>query len=96
MTLNLDPDRLFPADPATRDVARGLYQRVAESPIISPHGHVDPRLLLDNEPFSNAAELFIRFDHYVTRLMHAAGVKLTDLGIPSRTGGEAVAAPREV
>ena len=96
MTLHLDPDRLFPVDPATRDVARGLYERVAELPIISPHGHVDPRLLLDNEPFVDAAELFIRFDHYVTRLMHAAGVTLTDLGIPSRTGGAAVAAPREV
>ncbi|MFT2817489.1 glucuronate isomerase [Leifsonia sp. A12D58] len=95
MTLHLDPDRLFPVDPATRDVARGLYQRVAELPIISPHGHVDPRLLLDDEPFVDAAELFIRFDHYVTRLMHAAGVPLTDLGIPSRTGG-AVAAPRDV
>ena len=96
MTLHLDPDRLFPVDPATRDVARGLYESVAELPIISPHGHVDPRLLLDDEPFVDAAELFIRFDHYVTRLMHAAGVKLTDLGIPSRTGGTTVAAPREV
>lgn len=96
MTLQLDPDRLFPVDPATRAVARSLYQLVADAPIISPHGHVDPLLLLDNEPFSNPAELFIRFDHYVTRLMHAAGVKLTALGIPSNVDGEQVAEPREV
>ncbi|WP_104473928.1 glucuronate isomerase [Microterricola pindariensis] len=96
MTLTLDSDRLFPADPATRTVARALYQRVADAPIISPHGHVDPLLLLGNEPFGDPAELFIRFDHYVSRLMHAAGVKLTELGIPSRTGGEPVATPREV
>ncbi|MET1052142.1 MAG: glucuronate isomerase [Mycetocola sp.] len=96
MKLQLDQDRLFPADPATRDVARSLYERVADLPILSPHGHVDPALLVDDEPFPNPAELFIRFDHYVTRLMHAAGVSLADLGIPDRTSGTAVAPPREV
>ncbi|GAA3873768.1 glucuronate isomerase [Leifsonia kafniensis] len=96
MKLQLDPDRLFPADPATRDVASGLYSRVADLPILSPHGHVDPALLLDNTPFGDPSELFIRYDHYVTRLMHAAGVQLSDLGIPDRTTGAAVATPREV
>ncbi len=94
-TLQLDPDRLLPADPATRDVARELYALVAELPIISPHGHVDPRLLLDDEPFPDPAQLFIRFDHYVTRLMHAAGVDLAELGIPA-TDGRPVAEPRDV
>jgi glucuronate isomerase len=79
--MQLDPDRLFPADPATRDVARGLYQRVAELPIISPHGHVAPSLLQENEPFSDAANLFLTYDHYVFRLLHAAGVDLVDLGV---------------
>ena len=37
MRLQLDQDRLFPVDPATRAVARELYERVAELPIISPH-----------------------------------------------------------
>ena len=96
MKLQLDQDRLFPSDPATRDVARALYGRVADLPIISPHGHVDPALLVDDEPFPNPAELFIRFDHYVTRLMHASGVGLDALGIPDRTSGGAVASPREV
>lgn len=96
MKLQLDQDRLFPSDPATRDVARALYERVADLPIISPHGHVDPALLVDDEPFPNPAELFIRFDHYVTRLMHSAGVGLDALGIPDRVSGGDVASPREV
>ena len=79
--LHLDPDRLFPADPATRDVARDLYASVADLPIISPHGHVAPSLLLDDAPFADPAELFITYDHYVTRLLHAAGVDLARLGV---------------
>nr|WP_181409027.1 glucuronate isomerase [Schumannella soli] len=95
MTLRLDPDRLLPADPATREVARSLYASVAELPIVSPHGHVDPRLIFDDQPFPNPAELFIRYDHYVTRLMHAAGVELADLGIPA-ADGRPIAEPRQV
>lgn len=94
-TLRLDPDRLLPADPATRVIARDLYERVAAMPVVSPHGHVDPALLLEDRPFPNPAELFIRFDHYVTRLMHAAGVDLADLGIPA-DDGRPVAGPRAV
>ncbi|NYG97684.1 glucuronate isomerase [Schumannella luteola] len=95
MTLRLDPDRLLPADPATREVARSLYASTAELPIVSPHGHVDPRLIFDDQPFPNPAELFIRYDHYVTRLMHAAGVELADLGIPA-ADGRPIAEPRQV
>ena len=32
----LDEDRLFPATPRVRDIARALYQTVADLPIISP------------------------------------------------------------
>ena len=96
MTLLLDPDRLLPADPATRDIARDLYEAVAGMPILSPHGHVDPRLLHDDVPFADPAELFIRHDHYVTRLMHAAGIDLTALGIPDRTAATPVADGRTV
>ena len=79
--LQLDPDRLFPSDPATRDVARSLYESVADLPIISPHGHVAPSLLMDDEPFADPAELLIRHDHYVTRLLHSAGIDLATLGV---------------
>lgn len=40
----LSPDRLFDPDPACRNLTRQLYESVAGPPIISPHGHVDPRL----------------------------------------------------
>lgn len=88
----LDPDRLLPVDPATRDVARALYERVVDHPIISPHGHVAPRLLLDDEPFPDPTELFISHDHYVTRMLHSAGFDLGALGVG--LGGPAD--PREV
>jgi glucuronate isomerase len=94
--VRLDPDRLLPADPATRELARGLYERVAGLPIISPHGHVDAALLLEDEPFADPAGLLIRRDHYVTRLIHAAGVPLERLGVRERAGGAAAVSPREV
>jgi glucuronate isomerase len=94
--LHLDPDRLFPGDPATRDLARGLYESVAALPILSPHGHVDPRILVENQPFPDPAELFIRYDHYVTRLLHADGLSLPEIGIADRSGTTPVATPREV
>lgn len=61
-------------------MAGELYSLVEKLPIISPHGHVDPRMLVENKPFANPAELFIYFDHYVTRLLHAQGFALADLG----------------
>ncbi|MBM2614328.1 glucuronate isomerase [Actinoplanes sp. LDG1-06] len=79
--LTLHPDRLLPAEPGVRSIARRLYEQVRGLPIISPHGHVDPRLILDDEPFTDPASLFIQPDHYVTRLLHANGVSLTALGV---------------
>jgi glucuronate isomerase len=96
MKLQLDPDRLFPADLATRDIARGLYETVAALPILSPHGHVDPRLLLNDTPFTDPAELFIRYDHYVTRVLHSAGFGLDAIGIPELSGAGTPAPPRQV
>ncbi|MGO1921622.1 MAG: glucuronate isomerase [Microbacterium sp.] len=86
--LELDDDRLLPVDPTTRAIARDLYAAVAELPIISPHGHVDPAMLRDDAPFSDPAELFITKDHYVTRLLHAAGVDLAAVGAGRTTGAD--------
>ncbi len=91
MPLELDPDRLFPAESETRAVARGLYESVRDLPIISPHGHVDPRLLFDDQPFPDPAELLLTRDHYITRLLHAAGVDLASVG----AGTSAAVDPRE-
>ncbi len=70
------PDRLLPADPGTRSIARDLLQRVQDLPIISPHGHVDAAVIEDNTPFPDPAALLVSPDHYVTRLIHASGVPL--------------------
>jgi len=86
----LDPARLLPADPAVRAVAQSLVDAVAELPIISPHGHVPATMLAEDIPFDNPTELFITQDHYLTRLLHADGVDLGDLGV-----GGAEVDPRE-
>ena len=79
--LTLHADRLLPADPAVRAIARELYTSISDHPIISPHGHVDPRMLLDDQPFADPTSLLLQPDHYVTRLLHANGVRLADLGV---------------
>ena len=79
--LSLHPDRLLPPDHGVREIARRLYEFVRGLPVISPHGHIDPRALLDNEPFPDPATLFVTPDHYVTRLLNASGVPLDALGV---------------
>jgi len=85
--LALHPDRLFPADSATRDLARRLYATVKDLPIVSPHGHTDPQWYADDAPFGNASALFITPDHYVFRMLYSQGIRLEDLGIPRSDGG---------
>ena len=80
--LELDPDRLFPADAATRAVARALYAEVAELPIVSPHGHTDPEWFAGNAAWSDATSLLLAPDHYLYRMLYSQGVALDDLGIP--------------
>lgn len=84
----LDPDRLFPVEPSVRDMARGLYQSICDLPIISPHGHCDPKWFAQNQRFPNPAELFVVPDHYAFRMLVSQGVQMDALGIP-RTDGEA-------
>ncbi|WP_427963430.1 glucuronate isomerase [Altererythrobacter sp.] len=79
--LILNPDRLLPADPKTRDIARDLYRSVAGLPIISPHGHTDPEWFAKDDPFGNAAELLLVPDHYLFRMLYSQGVRLEGLGI---------------
>src|SRR6478672_7960668 len=75
------PDRLLPADPGVREVARSLFSRVDGLPIISPHGHVDAAVIEQNTPFPDPAALLVTPDHYVTRLIHAGGVTMDQLGL---------------
>ncbi len=90
----MDQDRLFPADPATRAIARELYAEVRDLPLISPHGHVDPALLADDAPLPDPAALFVAPDHYLTRMLYSQGVSPRRLGVPDRDG-RVQAAPRE-
>lgn len=88
--LVLNPDRLLPADPKTRDLARALYAEVAHLPIVSPHGHTDPSWFAGNEGFGNATELLLVPDHYVFRMLYSQGVPMEALGV-----GGANVDPRE-
>ena len=86
MTL-LDDDRLFPTHGRARDLARALYEQVRDLPLVSPHGHTDPRWFAENEAFPDPAQLFVTPDHYVFRMLCSQGVALTDLGVPRADGG---------
>src|SRR6476660_1338526 len=85
-TLELHPDRLFPAEPTTRRLARSLYETVRDVPIVSPHGHTDPQWYAANLPFQDPSALFIVPDHYVFRMLYSQGVSLEALGVPKRAG----------
>src|SRR5580704_6093790 len=82
----IHPDRLFPIEPEARAIARRLHQSVAHLPILSPHGHTDPRWFAENRPFPDPATLFVKPDHYVTRMLYSQGVRLEELGVPRKDG----------
>jgi glucuronate isomerase len=90
--LVLNPDRLLPADPAARAVARVLYASVAPLPIVSPHGHTDPSWFAKDAPFGNATDMLLVPDHYVFRMLYSQGVPLEALGVGKPGRG---ADPRE-
>ena len=92
--LVLHEDRLFPADPTVRAIARELYKGVRDLPIISPHGHTDPAWFAGNEPFGNATELLLAPDHYLFRMLYSQGVSLADLTVVPR-GQQPKADPRD-
>jgi glucuronate isomerase len=80
MTLIHD-DRLFPADPTLRNLARRLYAQVRDLPLISPHGHTQAAWFARNQPFPDPAKLFVQPDHYVYRMLYSQGISLDDLEI---------------
>ena len=84
--LVLHPDRLFAADPVQRDIARALYATIADAPIVSPHGHTDPRWFADDQPWTDATALLLQPDHYIFRMLYSQGVPLDALAIPRRDG----------
>ncbi len=83
----LDENRLLPTDPTLRGLAKELFKSAENAPIVSPHGHTDPRWFAENTPFEDPAQLFVTPDHYVFRMLHSQGVPLEDLGVPRADGG---------
>jgi len=92
----LHPDRYFSPIPEVRAIARALYQRVANLPLVCPHGHVDPRILAEDTPFPDPAALIVIPDHYITRMLYSQGVRLEALGVPRRDGGPVERDPRAI
>jgi glucuronate isomerase len=82
----LDENRFFDPDPSILRIARELYDGVKDLPIVSPHGHVDPRLFSGNNPFSDPTELILIPDHYAFRMLHSQGVPMESLGVPTIDG----------
>ena len=78
------PDRLFPADPPARALARELHASVRDAPLICPHGHTDPRWFAADEAFGDATSVFVTSDPYMLRLLHGHGIPLEKLGVPRR------------
>jgi glucuronate isomerase len=74
-------DRLFPAEPSTRKIAKALYAHIKSLPIVSPHGHTQAAWFAKNEPFPDPAKLFVQPDHYVYRMLYSQGISLEDLEI---------------
>jgi len=92
----LDPNRLFPVDKRTRSVAKLLYNEVCKLPIISPHGHCDPRWFSENEKFPDPSQLFVTPDHYIFRMLVSHGYSLGELGINSSRKNTDRPRPRDI
>jgi len=92
----LNPARFFDANPAIRSVALELYESVKDLPIISPHGHTDPRWFAENKAFTDPASLLITPDHYVLRMLYSQGVSFEALGKPRLDGAPVEEDPRKI
>jgi len=88
----LHEDRLFPADEATKAIARRLYAEIRDLPIVSPHGHTQAGWFARNEPFSDPVTLLVQPDHYIFRMLYSQGISLDELEIGKTT----VKDPRKV
>ena len=94
--LKLDENRFFDPDPGVRKIARTLYEGVRNLPIVSPHGHTDPRWFAQNAPFPDPAGLILIPDHYVYRMLYSQGISMESLGIPTRDNTPVETNPRKI
>lgn len=82
-----NPDRFFSCEREALPLARELYARMSAFPILSPHGHVAPALLAQNQPFPDPVALLITPDHYITRMLASLGISYEELDIPVAPDG---------
>jgi glucuronate isomerase len=94
--LQLDPQRFFPVESKSREIAGDLFAAVEHLPILSPHGHTDPAWFASDAPFQDAASLLLQPDHYVLRMLYSQGVGLEQLGIPTLDGSGVQTDQREI
>ena len=74
-------DYLFPAESNSRALAREIYHTIRHLPIISPHGHCDPRWFAEDEAFADPTTLLVTPDHYLLRMLHSHGVSHRTMGV---------------
>ncbi len=89
-------NRFFDPNPTVRSIAFELYNGIKDLPIVSPHGHVDPKIFSENKPFPNPTELIIIPDHYVFRMFYSQGISFDYLGILRVDGKPVETDPRKV
>lgn len=80
----LHEDRLLPVEATTRQIAKQLYAEIKTSPIISPHGHTDPRWFAEDAAFDNPVSLFLQPDHYLYRMLYSQGITLEQIGLSGK------------
>ncbi len=93
---NLNENRFFSPNSTIRNFALEIYNTVKDMPIVSPHGHVDISMFVDNKPFPNPAKLFLTPDHYVYRMLYSQGILMESLGIPTLDGAEVETDTRKI
>ncbi|MCP4071653.1 MAG: glucuronate isomerase [Hyphomicrobiales bacterium] len=84
--ITLRENRLFPLEQSASSLAAALFAEVKDLPIVSPHGHTDPRWYAENKQFPDPAQLFVTPDHYVFRMLFSQGIAMEKLGVPTREG----------
>ena len=92
----LNDNVLMPVDKQTRDLALEIYQHIKNLPIISPHGHTDPKWFDENQAFENPVELLIKPDHYIFRMFYSQGLRLEDFGIARKDGKPVETDPKKI
>ena len=96
LPLILNPERYFSSNTKERKIAGDLFNIIKDLPILSPHGHTDPKMFAENTPFPDPTELLIIPDHYLFRMLYSQGVPLESLGVPRADGGETESDHRKI